>query len=87
MTREEQREQEAYAYILSDAVCTENMQLAFGDFINGAKWADKTMIQKAGEWMKEQDMAKYLRLSAGMICVTTFDKELFIKDFLKAMEE
>lgn len=53
----------------------------------GAKWADKTMIQKAGEWVKEQDMAKYLRLSAGMICVTTFDKELFIKDFLKAMEE
>ena len=30
---------EAHQYIQSDAVEPENMQLAFGDFINGAKWA------------------------------------------------
>lgn len=29
---------EAHKYIQSDAVEPENMQLAFGDFINGAKW-------------------------------------------------
>lgn len=32
-------EEAAHQYIQSDAVAPENMQLAFGDFINGAKWA------------------------------------------------
>ena len=32
-------EEAAHQYIQSDAVKPENMQLAFGDFINGAKWA------------------------------------------------
>jgi len=32
-------EEGAYQYIQSDAVAPENMQLAFGDFINGAKFA------------------------------------------------
>lgn len=34
-------EEAAHQYIQSDAVAPENMQLAFGDFINGAKWALK----------------------------------------------
>lgn len=29
----------AYDYIKSEAVAPENMQFAYGDFINGAKWA------------------------------------------------
>lgn len=45
MKRKEEIEKEAFNYINSDAVSPENMQLAFGDFINGAKWADKTMIK------------------------------------------
>jgi predicted metalloendopeptidase len=28
------------------------MQLAFGDFINGAEWADKTMIERAIQWIE-----------------------------------
>lgn len=32
-------EEAAHQYIQSDAVAPENMQLAFGDFINGAKYA------------------------------------------------
>lgn len=40
MTRKEQIEKAAQEYINSDAVNPMNMQLAFGDFINGAKWAD-----------------------------------------------
>ena len=40
MTRKEQIEKAAQEYINSDAVSPMNMQLAFGDFINGAKWAD-----------------------------------------------
>ena len=40
MTRQKQIEKAAADYINSDAVSPMNMQLAFGDFINGAKWAD-----------------------------------------------
>lgn len=40
MTRKEQIEKAAHEYINSDAVSPMNMQLAFGDFINGAMWAD-----------------------------------------------
>ena len=32
-------------------VSAENMQLAFGDFINGAQWADKTMIERVEQWL------------------------------------
>jgi hypothetical protein len=32
-------EEAAHQYIQSDAVASENMQLAFGDFINGANFA------------------------------------------------
>lgn len=40
MTREEQRARAAHEYIQSDSVAAGNEVLAFGDFINGAKWAD-----------------------------------------------
>ena len=50
MTRREEIEKAATDYINSDAVSPMNMQLAFGDFINGAQWADKTMIEKAWDW-------------------------------------
>ena len=39
-------EKAAFAYINSDAVKAENMQLAFGDFINGAEWMQKKIIEK-----------------------------------------
>ena len=53
MTRKEEIEKAATDYINSDAVSPMNMQLAFGDFINGAEWADKTMIDKARQWLFE----------------------------------
>lgn len=51
MTRREEIEKEAFNYINSDAVSAENMQLAFGDFINGAQWANKTMIERVEKWL------------------------------------
>ena len=54
MTRREEIEKAATDYINSDAVSPMNMQLAFGDFINGAEWSDKTMIEKACEWAKKR---------------------------------
>jgi len=41
MTREEEIKHAAQEYINSDAVIPENMYLAYGDFINGARWADE----------------------------------------------
>jgi hypothetical protein len=51
MKRKEQIEKAAFEYINSDAVSPMNMQLAFGDFINGAEWADKTMIERVEQWL------------------------------------
>ena len=51
MTRREEIEQAAFNYINSDVVSAENMQLAYGDFINGAQWADKTMIERVEQWL------------------------------------
>lgn len=51
MTRREEIERAATDYINSDAVSPMNMQLAFGDFINGAQWADKTMIERVEQWL------------------------------------
>lgn len=42
-------EKAAFNYINSDVVKAENMQLAFGDFINGAEWMQKKMIEKLRE--------------------------------------
>ena len=52
MIRKKQIEKAAFDYINSDVVSPMNMQLAFGDFINGVKWADRTMIEKACEWVE-----------------------------------
>ena len=52
MTRREEIEKAATDYINSDAVSPMNMQLAFGDFINGAEWADKTMIENVCDWFQ-----------------------------------
>lgn len=51
MKRGEQIEKAATDYINSDAVSPMNMQLAFGDFIKGAQWADKTMIERVEQWL------------------------------------
>lgn len=56
MTRKEQIEKTATEYINSDAVSPMNMQLAFGDFINGAMWADghpnQQMVKKMHDDLK-----------------------------------
>lgn len=44
MTREEQRAKAAHEYIQSDSVAPGNEILAFGDFIEGAKWADNNPL-------------------------------------------
>lgn len=82
MKRKDEIEKAAFEYINSDAVSPENMQLAFGDFINGAKWADKTMIEKACKWMKEQVYQEY-----GGGPLERLIPDTRIEEFRKAMEE
>lgn len=52
-------------------------------FIAGAKWADKTMIDKACEWL---DNNKHLHKELSFGSLST-DWNKFIKEFKKAMEE
>ena len=52
-------------------------------FIEGAKWADKTMIEKACKWL---DNNKHLHKELSFGSLST-DWNKFIKEFKKAMEE
>ena len=52
-------------------------------FEEGAKWADKTMIEKVCKWLKD-NLAN--RIYDRDCYLDTFT-ELFIEDFRKAMEE
>lgn len=85
MTREEEITDAAYVYIKSDAVKAENMQLAFGDFINGAKWADEHHNKELWDkekvclWFKK-NILKYM-ISGGIY------GDNLLRDLRKAMEE
>lgn len=81
-TREEQIIEKAKEYY-----DVPNLQMRVG-FIEGAKWSDKTIIDKACEWLKE-NVNKY---SYVMKVGDTEYKEVhftdsLIEDFVKAMEE
>lgn len=74
MTRKEEIEKEAFRVSYDGD--------EFQSFIQGAEWADKTMIDKACEWLSDIDFdMEYWNFEDG------FFKEKFIKDFKKAMEE
>jgi len=51
MKREEEIKQEAYRRYCNDPSVTFNIQCLC--FESGAKWADKTMIDKACEWLEK----------------------------------
>lgn len=72
MTREQQIENEAYR--------VSNNSDEFNSFIQGAEWADETMIKKACEWLQAKN--KMCMFEIGMILGNNF-----IEDFKKAMEE
>lgn len=61
----------------------QSLQMRAG-FIDGAKWADKTMIEKAYKWLKE-NADGYLDWYNWDECRLNTDTLLY--DFLKAMEE
>ena len=78
MTRRKEIEKAAFNYINSDVVSAENMQLAFGDFINGAKW----MLEKTISWFyKNAHNPKYWDKD-GCLLIT-----IIMDDYRQAMEE
>ena len=62
--------------------CYDTYYLAFQE---GAKWADKTMIEKACEWLEDIDYVMQYHYSEDGY--TFFNKDKFIKDFRKVMED
>lgn len=72
MTREEQIKQAAMD---EPRVALGSYQRAF---TLGAQWADKTMLEKACKWLNE-----YCRYG----CCEYIEKNEFINDFKKAMEQ
>lgn len=52
-------------------------------FEEGAYWADKTMIEKARQWLINIDFDDYDFRD----CDETFNNDLFVDAFCKAMEE
>lgn len=51
MRREEQIEQQAYEFAFSTSSI--RPELNADSFIQGAQWADQTMLDKVCEWLKE----------------------------------
>lgn len=90
MTREEQINKQADRYTDDPSTYpkwedddwsqTNDIELVETAFIKGAKWADRTMIAKACEWLEEKNK----------MCMYELEMILgrkFISDFKKAMEE
>ena len=84
MKRREEIRQEAhrkYPYEggIKGLICENSIPI----FIQGAEWADKTMIDKACKWLLniDYDGRRYRDFWE------EFNEELFVNDFRKAMEE
>ena len=81
MTREEEIKEQAKAYTLSVFGELDDFSDATDGFVEGAKWADKTMIEKIRKWIESTDIdMEYWNPEEG-VC-----KELLIEGIKKAME-
>ena len=88
MTREEERHKAAEEFAFSDKTETQDFHNAINDFYYGAKWADKTMIDKACEWIKENiDIYAKVVINTKSKYPEIVMCDTFEKNFKKAMEE
>jgi predicted 3-demethylubiquinone-9 3-methyltransferase (glyoxalase superfamily) len=92
MTRREEIEQQASLTVFPWDDVREQSKFEEG-FIEGAKWADKTMIEKACEWLNDNfgtswELDCYGCYTNETEVTTSFDtKEEMMESFHKAMEE
>lgn len=69
------------------AVATEDKGLRYLDFVNTAEWADRTMLARICEWLEDYDITKHISVIYSGACSINFDKQAFIDELCKAMEE
>jgi phosphohistidine swiveling domain-containing protein len=81
MKREKQIIETAKEYYNPKSDTPYALQMNIG-FVEGAKWADKTMIEKMYKWL-ESNIDKHTMIDGDKIVLTKSFKE----DFIKAMEE
>lgn len=81
MTRREEIEQQASLTVFPWDDVREQSKFEEG-FIEGAKWADKTMIEKACEWLKNNWREYVYQDGDGIVHFGHWES-----DFRKAMEE
>ena len=67
MTQQERIKKAAFDYINSDAVSPENMQQAFGDFINGAKYALQNQWISVDEELPKDEKYVFVKLSCSRL--------------------
>lgn len=79
MTREEQIDKAAWEYAQSRSNDRGVAYLTFKDIV---EWSDRTMLARCCEWIEDVDFEMTYIDSEGL-----FNKEQFINDFRKAMEE
>ena len=82
MTRREEIEQQASLTVFPWDDVREQSKFEEG-FIEGAEWANKTMIEKACKWLINIDFDDFHFRD----CDETFNNDLFVDSFRKAMEE
>ena len=59
MTRKEEREHAAYDFVYTDSETVENHILGFNFFTMGARWADRTMLDKVCDYLKKLVYQEY----------------------------
>lgn len=84
MKRKEEINQAAYQKYpyeggIKGMICENSIPI----FIQGAEWADRTMIEKACKWLINIDFDDFHFRD----CDESFNNDLFVDAFRKAMEE
>lgn len=88
MTREEEISQMAKSYTQVIFGSLDDFSDITDAYIDGAKWADETMIEKACEWIKENiDTYAKVVISPKSHYPEIVMCDTFEKNFKKAMEE
>ena len=87
MTREEEIYKAAEEFAFSGKTESPDFYDAINDFYYGAKWADKTMIDKACDWIKENiDIYAEVVINTKSSYPEIVMCSTFEKNFKKAME-
>ena len=81
MTREEEIKLAASCHI---AASNEDFKEYYEGFIAGAKWADKTMIEKACEWL-ENNASNYI-IEHPFSSDVDFEEDKMVEDFKNYMK-